>query len=73
MCFILGGCAESAQAEALDGSENVVGGLGPSERLGIGISGIDVSFDSGFEVGDGSEDAASEGALGEQCEEASDC
>jgi hypothetical protein len=33
-------------AEALDGGEDVVGGLGPAERFGIGV----VSVDEGADV-----------------------
>ena len=57
---------ESAKAEALDACQDVAGGLGPSERFGLGICGLDVSFDGGFEFADRGEDAALEGSLGQQ-------
>ena len=56
----------------MDGGEDVVGGLGPSEGLGVGIVGVDVGVDGLFELGDGAEHAAADMPLGEQREEALD-
>lgn len=53
-------------------SENFIGALGPSERLGVGIGGIDIGGDGGFKVGGGSEHAGSDGAVRQQREEAFD-
>src|SRR5882672_4405514 len=43
--FILGVCGECAKAKALDAGQDIVGGLGPAERFGVGIGGLDVSLD----------------------------
>lgn len=59
-------------AEALDRGEDVIGPLGRSESLGSGIGGSDVCGDGELEVGDGSEQAASDGMFGRQSEEALD-
>jgi hypothetical protein len=56
----------------LDAGQDVGGGLGPSERFGIGISGVDVSLDRFFELGDRAEHASFQGTLGQQCEQAFD-
>lgn len=39
------GDLERGQAEAFDGVEDIVGRLSPSEGLGIGVDGFDMSFD----------------------------
>jgi hypothetical protein len=39
---------EGALAEALDSGEDVVGGVGPAEGLGIGIVGVDEGDDVAF-------------------------
>jgi hypothetical protein len=40
---------DGAFAEAIDGDEDVIGGLCPAEWLWCRIGGIDIGFDSGFE------------------------
>jgi hypothetical protein len=70
--FILGVGRKSAMAEPLDAGQDVVGGLGPAERLGVGIGGLDVDFDRCFELGHRAEHAASQGTLGQQRKEALD-
>ena len=40
--------------------------------LGVGVGGLDVAMDGGLELGDGAMDAAAQGALGEQGEQALD-
>ena len=52
--------AECPLAEALDGSQDVVGGFGPSERMGIAVVGFDIALDGGFELGGRSVGAALE-------------
>ena len=42
---------DGAAAEPFDGGQDVVGGLGPAERLGIGIAGVDVGGDGGLQLG----------------------
>jgi hypothetical protein len=59
-------------AEAFDGSKDVVGGLGPSERLGIGVVSIDERSDVSPESGDATIDAAPDLLIGEEREEALD-
>jgi len=63
---------EGSGAEALDGGEDVVGGLGPAERLGGGVVGVEIGVDRGFELHGGAMDAAAQGSVGEQGEEALD-
>ena len=63
---------EGAAAEAVDGGEDVVGGLGPAERLGIGVSGVDVGVDGGFQGLGGSMGAALDLLFGQEREEALD-
>ena len=70
--FILGVCGECAKAKALDASQDIVDGLGPAERFGVGIGGLDVSLDGFFELGDRAEHASFQGTLGQQREEAFD-
>ena len=50
---------------APDGGDDFVGIRGLLEGLGAGIVIIEEAVDSGLEVGDGSEDAALEAALGQ--------
>jgi hypothetical protein len=45
---------ECAATEALDGCQDVIGGFGPAERLGRGISDFDIGGDRGLKFGDGS-------------------
>ena len=59
-------------AAALDGGEDVVGGLGPAEGLGIGVVRIDEGTDIMLELLGGPVDAAPELLFGEQGEEALD-
>ena len=40
---------DGAFAKAIDGDEDIIGGLCPAERLWSRIGGIDIGFDSGFE------------------------
>ena len=56
-------------AEPLDGGEDVVGRLGPSEGFGIGVVLIDEGGDVGFQVGDAAMDAAAYLLVGDQGEE----
>ena len=39
---------DSAAAEPFDGCQDVVGGLGPAERLGVRIARVDVGGDGGL-------------------------
>ena len=64
--------AECPLAEALDGSQDVVGGFGPSERMGIAVVGFDIALDGGFELGGRSVGAALDLLLGQEGEEALD-
>jgi hypothetical protein len=59
-------------AEAFDGSEDIVCGLGPSERLWVGIVVADEGSDVGAQGIDASMDAASDLFIGQQSEEALD-
>ena len=52
--------------------EDVGRRCGPDEGFGVGIVVLQVGFDGGLEVGDAPEDAASDGVLGDQAEEALD-
>jgi hypothetical protein len=56
----------------LDAGQDIVGGLGPAERFGVGIGGLDISLDGFFELGDRAEHASFQGPLGQQSEEAFD-
>jgi len=64
------GGIQSAQAEAFDGSEDVVGGLGPPEGSGIGVDGVDVVSDGLLEFLRGAMDAAAQLFFREHREEA---
>src|SRR4051794_30014319 len=63
---------DGAMAKPLDGGEDVVGGLGPAEGLGIGVAGIDVGSDRRFEFRGGAMGAAPDLVVGQQPEEALD-
>ena len=57
---------------APDGGDDLVGIGGPLEGLRVGVVVIEKAVDGGLKVGDGTEDAALETALGEDGEEALD-
>src|SRR5262245_18461929 len=57
-------------AEALDRGENGVGGLGPAERLGVGVVLSGERHDVGAQGHDAAVDAAPDLALGDEGEEA---
>ena len=59
-------------AEAFDGSEDVIGGLGPSEGFGIGVVSVDERSDVGPKSGDAAIDAAPDLLIGKEREEALD-
>jgi hypothetical protein len=42
---------DGAVAEPLDGGEDIIGGFGLAEGLGIGVAGIDVGGDGGLQFG----------------------
>ena len=63
---------ERATAEALDGCQDVIGGFGPAERLGLGISNFDVGGDRGLEFCDGPMRAALDLLFGQEREIALD-
>ena len=63
---------ECSPAEAVDGGEDIVGGLGPAERSGIAVAGVDVLLDGGFEFGRRSVGAALDLLFGQESEEALD-
>jgi hypothetical protein len=39
---------EGLEAEGLDGGEDGAGGFGPTERLGVGVDGVEAGSDRGF-------------------------
>ena len=57
-------------AEAFDGCQDVIGGLSPAERLGIGVVPVDEGSDVCPESGNASIEAASDLLVGQECEEA---
>jgi hypothetical protein len=59
-------------AEALDGSEDVIGGFAPPERLGIGVVSVDERSDVGPKGSDTAIDAAPDLFICEEREEALD-
>src|SRR6516164_5712351 len=59
-------------AEAFDGSEDVIGGLGPFEGLGIGVVMTDEVHDVGAQSLDAAIDAAPDLLVGDEGEEALD-
>jgi hypothetical protein len=69
----LGGSdVESLETEALNGGENVVGGFGPAEGLGIGVDGVEVGLDRDFQFRRRAVDAAADLLFGDGGEEALD-
>ena len=69
--MLIGGF-ERAQAEALDGGQDVVSGLGPAEGSWIGVDGLDVAEDGFFELSGGAMDTAAQLLFCEHGEEALD-
>ena len=61
------GC--DAVSEALDAGQDVGGGLGPAERLGVGIGLVDERGDRIVQRGEAATDAAAELPIGQQGEE----
>src|SRR6185312_797919 len=71
------GCAnlgevERFETEGLDGGENVVGGFGPAEALGVGVDGVEVGEDRGFQFRGRAVDVATDLLFGDVGEEALD-
>ena len=65
-------CVQGAAAEALDGCQNVVGRLGPTYWLRVGVALLDELLDSRDQLFDRLVSAALDLFLGEQREEAFD-
>src|SRR5512144_2964380 len=65
-------CVRSSLAASCDGGEDLVGGLGPREGLGIGVGLGDVGADRALKVLGAGEHAAFEPAAGEYGEPALD-
>ena len=63
---------EGAAAEAFDGRQNVVGGLGPAQRLGSALLLLDKRLDDRDQLFDRLVGAALDLLLGKQREEALD-
>jgi hypothetical protein len=63
---------ESSSAEASDRGEDIVCVLGPSERLGISISCVDVCIDCSLQCFGGAMGSTLDLLLCEECEEALD-
>jgi hypothetical protein len=63
-------CRGIVPAEALDGSKDVIGGFGPSERFGICVVSFDERGDACPEGGYAATDAAPDLLIGEDREEA---
>jgi hypothetical protein len=63
---------ECASAEAYNRGEDIVCGLGPPERLWIGVAGVDVGGDGGFQCLGGAVGTALDLLFGEESEEALD-
>ena len=61
---------EGAAAEASDGGEDVVCGLGPADRLWIGVAGVDVGGDGGLQRLGGAVGTTPDLLFGEECKEA---
>ena len=55
-------------AKALDAGQDVVGGLGPAERFGVGIVLVDERGDRVVQRGDAAMDAAADLPIGQQGE-----
>src|SRR5512147_1179015 len=60
---------EGAAAEPFDGREDIIGGFGPAERLGVGIAGIDIGGDGRFQFLGGAVGTALDLVLAEKREE----
>src|SRR6266567_1211613 len=60
---------ECAAAEAFDGGQDIVGCLGPAERFGVGVAGLDIGIDRRFQVGGRAMGATLDLLLGQQREE----
>ena len=60
---------ECAAAEAFDGGQDIVGCLGPAERFGVGVAGLDIGIDLRFQVGGRAMGATLDLLLGQQREE----
>jgi len=56
---------EGVRAISRDGVEDGIGGLGPDERLWVGIMGLDEGGDGGLELVDAAMDAAFDLLVGE--------
>jgi hypothetical protein len=65
-------CRGIVSTEALNGSQDVIGGFGPSERFWIGVVSFDERGDVGPKGGDTPIDAAPDLLIGEEREEALD-
>ena len=65
-------CRGIVSAEAFDGSEDVIGGLGPFEGLGVGVVMTDEVHDVGAQSLDAAIDAAPDLLVGDEREEALD-
>jgi hypothetical protein len=63
---------EGIGAISRDRLEDGISALGPDERLGVGIVGLNESGDIGFELLDTAMDAALDLLVGKQCEPAFD-
>ena len=57
---------EGVRAISRDGVEDGIGGLGPDERLWVGIMGLDEGGDGGLELVDAAMDAAFDLLVGEE-------
>jgi hypothetical protein len=70
--FTLGLDRDRAVTKPFDGGQDIVGGFGPAEGLGVGIAGVDVGGDSGLQRGSRAVGAALDLLVGEQGKEALD-
>ena len=66
--WTLGLDMECATAEAGNRGEDIVCGLGSPERLGIGVAGVDVGGDGGFQCLGGAVSTALDLLFGEESE-----
>lgn len=62
----------SPEAKAFDASEDFGSGLGPAERLGVGVVLVEKAGYGGLEFGDAAMHAAAKLAFGKQCKQALD-
>ena len=60
---------EGTAAKPFDGREDVVGGLGPAEGLGVGVAGVDIGGDGRLQLLDGAVSTALDLLFGEEREE----